>query len=227
MKISNFLKQEGSDLIAVKPFILTINKNDYDTQTLKEDVETKQIWVKSLLSTAEFEDKIFNITLDYSVNLFALNILENNKEIIKLKFETGETILEAKSDTSDNSVEISYVERLIGGRELYKDASHLYRKLYKVYVDISNMDSIHIEVLCSQILRDKNNISIPARLSPKWDPILINMKKVVYSEGFIQGLAFENIGEALRSGLISEERSEPSVLEKVLTGELADESRKK
>lgn len=74
-------------------------------------------------------------------------------------------------------------------------------------------------------LRDKNNLHIPARLGKTWDPILINMKQVVYAEGFIPGLAFENIGEALRTGLITEESKEPSILERVLTGELSDKEK--
>lgn len=226
MKITNFLKQIGNELVTTQPMVLTIDKSNYTSETLKENSDTKQIWVKSLLSTAEYEQKIFNITLDYSVTLYVQDILENNKQTIRLNYKSNESILEATSDTGDDSVEISYVERLIGGRELLKDATHLYRKLFTVYGKLSDMDSVHIEVLCAQVLRDKKNINIPARLGKSWDPTLINMKKVVYSEGFIQGLAFENIGEALRTGLISEERKEPSILEKVLTGELAEESKK-
>ncbi len=225
MKISNFFKQVGNELITTKPMILTIDKTNYDTQTFKENTKEKQIWVKSLLSSVEYKDKIFNVTLDYDVILYTTDIIENNKEIIKISYKALEPILEVTSDTGDNSVEISYIERLIGGRELLKDATHLYRKLYGVYGKLSDMDSIHIEVLCAQVLRDKNNINIPARLGKTWDPILINMKKVVYAEGFVQGLAFENIGEALRTGLINEERKEPSILEKVLTGELSDKER--
>lgn len=225
MKISNFFKQEGNELVTTRPMVLTIDKTNYDTQTFKENAKEKQIWVKLLLSTVEYKDKIFNVTLDYEVVLYATEILENNKEIVKLAYKALEPVLEAASEMGDNSVEISYVERLIGGRELLKDATHLYRKLYGMYGKLSDMDSVHIEVLCAQVLRDRKNTNIPARLGSTWDPILMNMKKVVYSEGFIQGLAFENIGEALRTGLITEERKEPSILERVLTGELSDKER--
>jgi len=226
MKISDFLKQEDNDVITIQPMTLTINKLEYDSKTLIEDVEENQIWVKSLLSTAEYQNKIFNIVLDYPVILYTTHILENSKSTIKLKYIANDIVLEAASDTGDNSVEIAYVERLIGGRELYKDATHLYRKIYNIYGALSDMDSIHIEVLCAQILRDKKNVNIPARLGKTWDPVLINMKKVIYSEGFIQGLAFEDLGQALRTGLISKERLEPSILERVLTGELAEERKK-
>ena len=89
------------------------------------------------------------------------------------------------------------------------------------------MDSVHLEVLLSQVLRDKANLSMPARLAKKWDPVMLNIKQVVFKTSFIQGLAFENINEAVRTGLINEEPEEPSVLEKVLTGTLAEGAVKK
>jgi hypothetical protein len=84
------------------------------------------------------------------------------------------------------------------------------------------MDSVHIEVLLSQALRDKSNPSIPARLGKKWNPTMINIKQIVFKTSFIQGLAFENVNEAIKTGLITEEGGEPSILEKVLTGTLVE-----
>ena len=52
------------------------------------------------------------------------------------------------------------------------------------------------------------------------------MKQVVFKTSFIQGLAFENINESIRTGLITEEPAEASVLEKVLTGTLVETEKK-
>ncbi len=226
MKINNFLKQTGQQLFTTQPMVLTIDMSDYDNTNLKiSEREDKKIWVKSLLAKAEYNKKIFDITLDYTVNLFVYEIERMDKEYIKLKYEANSPILEVSSEASESSVQISYVERLIGGREILKDADHLYRKLFAVYGKLSNMDSVHLETMCSQVLRDKKDVQIPARLGRKWDPILINLKKIVFSEGFVNGIAFENINESIKTGLISEERNEPSIIEKVLTGTLVDEKR--
>jgi len=219
-KITNYLKQDGSMLVAQKPFMMTIDMSNYTTENMRRDEET--IWVKSLLSKAEFSDTIFDIVLDYPVNIPIYGEPDISKEFIKLNFDQNSTILEVSTEAAESKVQISYVERLIGGKEILKDASHLFRKLFAVYGPTSDMDSVHLEVLCSQVLRDRDNPHIPARLGKTWNPVLMNLKKVIFSEGFINSLAFENINEAIKVGLISDEEREPSVIERVMTGNIAE-----
>jgi len=225
MKINNVLKQIDQQLISIKPMTITIDLSNYDKTSLKE-TETK-IWVKSLLASAEYDNIVFDITLDYALELFVYDREDIGKEYIKLKYEANAPVLEVSTEAGESAVQIAYVERLIGGREILKDAAHLYRKLFAVYGKLSNMDSVHLEIMCSQVLRDKKNMQIPARLGKKWDPILVNLKKVIFSEGFVNGLAFENINDAIKTGLITEEKGEASIIEKVMTGSLVDEKRGK
>ncbi len=225
MKINNFLKQEDQQLITTKPMIITIDRSNYDSTNLKFTEEDKKIWVKSLLAKVEYDNLIFDITLDYALELFVYEIEQIGKEYIKLSYEANSPVLEVSTEAGESSVQIAYVERLIGGREILKDASHLYRKLFDVYGKLSNMDSVHLEVMCSQVLRDKNNLQIPARMANKWDPILVNLKKVIFSSGFVNGLAFENINDAIKTGLITDEQGDTSIIEKVMTGSLVDDNR--
>jgi len=227
MKIANFLKQDGQQLITSQPMVLTIDMSNYNSTNMLMKDEDKKIWVKSLLAKAEYNNKIFDITLDYALELFIYEMEQIGKEYIKLSFEANSTVLEVSTETGESAVQISYVERLIGGREILKDASHLYRKLFAVYGALSNMDSVHLETMCSQVLRDKNNIQLSARLAKKWDPILVNLKKVIFSSGFVNGLAFENINDAIKTGLITDEQGGVSIIEKVMTGSLVDEGRGK
>ena len=89
----------------------------------------------------------------------------------------------------------------------------------KVYGgSVSDLDLCHFEVLCSHILRDRQNDSLPARLGKTWDPVMMNIKSTVFTTGFVQGLAFENINKAITTGLVSEEDLPPSILEKLVTG---------
>ena len=225
MKISNFLKQSDQQLITTKPMVITIDMSNYNSTNLRFSDEDKKIWVKSLLAKVEYNDLIFDITLDYSLELFIYEIEQIGKEYIKLSYEANSPVLEVSTEAGESAVQISYVERLIGGREILKDAAHLYRKLFAVYGKLSNMDSVHLETMCSQVLRDKNNLQIPARMGRKWDPILVNLKKVIFSSGFVNGLAFENINDAIKTGLITDEQGDPSIIEKVMTGSLVDEGR--
>ena len=221
--ITKMLGQQENNLVAKGAGVLTITVGAYPTPgDLKFNPEKTLLTAKGLVCTAEFADVMFNIILDYPVELQTYKMEQIGKEFIKLHFEKNSTILEASLETDDTKKQIQYAERLIGGREIFKDADHLFRKLLRIYAPLRDMDSVHIEVLLSQVLRDRTNLSIPARLAKKWDPTLINIKQVVFKTSFIQGLAFENINEAIRSGLINEEPEEPSVLEQVLTGTLAE-----
>ena len=93
-------------------------------------------------------------------------------------------------------------------------------KLLKIYGPLSKMDLVHLEILLSQCLRDRSNPANPARLGKTWDPVMVNIKKNIFNTSFVQGLAFENVGLASKTGLISEEVPEQSISERILTGEL-------
>ncbi|RLF57767.1 MAG: hypothetical protein DRN27_07105, partial [Thermoplasmata archaeon] len=204
---------------------VTISKGDYPVSGDLTFNDTKTILsIRASVAIVEFSDSIYNIILDYPIK-FQIYEIEENKETIKLYYKKHSTILEVPTETEAMKKQIQYVERLIGGREIYKDANHLYLKLFKIYGDLRDMDSVHIEILLSQSLRDRANQSIPARLGRKWDPVMINIKQIVFKTSFIQGLAFENINEAIKTGLITDETGEASVLEKVLTGTLVEEKK--
>jgi hypothetical protein len=84
------------------------------------------------------------------------------------------------------------------------------------------MDSVHLELVISQALRDKSNPSLPARLGKVWDPVLVNIKKDIFSSGFLQGLAFENVNQAILTGLISSGELPESIIEKLMSRNLVE-----
>ncbi len=130
-------------------------------------------------------------------------------------------MLEAPITAVEIKEQVNYVNRLLGGKVVYKDPSHMITKIMKVYGGaVSDLDLVHFEILASQILRDRTNQALPARLGKTWDPIMMNIKNAVFASGFIQGLAFENINKAIETGLISEGELEPSILGRLVTGEI-------
>lgn len=217
-KIGQYLKQADDKLISAKPCKLTIELDDYnlsDTIQIKE--EESIIWVKSLISRVEFDDIVFNVLLDYPVELQTPNMVQEDNKII-LTYLKDDVILTIPFTTVEIKEQVNYVKRLLGGRELYKDPAHLLKKLYNIYGEISDLDLVHLEVLASQVLRDKNDHSIPARLAKKWDPVMANIKTDVFNTSFIQGLAFENVGKAIDTGLTTSSETDPSIMEKIVTG---------
>ncbi len=223
--VSNLIKQtENNNIICLEDCKLTINIDDYEIgNTFKIHDNEESIWVKSLICKVEFSDSVFNIILDYPSEIQYTNIKKVDATYV-INYIKNDILIFLPTESIEIKKQVAYVERLLGGREIYKDTDHLFLKIYKVYAgEVSDMDSIHLEVLLSQCLRDKNNQSYPARLGKKWNPVMVNIKKIVFSSGFIQGLSFENINEAIKVGLIQTEDLEPSILEDLLTGQVGKE----
>ena len=218
-QLSKYLDQVDDKLIALKPCKISIDMSNYK---INDNIEIKNdtIWVKNLLSQIEFDDLVLSIILDYSIELEKRKSIINN-QTLTLEFIKGDTILTIPTATDDIKDQVNYVQRLVGGRELYKNPEHLLLKVFKVYGgSISDMDMVNFELLISQSLRDRTTPEISARLGKKWDPIMVNLKNNVFASGFIQGLAFENINKAIETGLVSKHDLEPSILERLVTGEL-------
>ena len=147
------------------------------------------------------------------------------KEKITLKYNVGQLILSIPFSTVEIKKQISFGERLLGGREVYKDPEHIIKRLMDVYGAVSDLDLVHLEVLVSQSIRDRKKPELPARLGKKWDPIMMNIKSIVFNTGFIQGLEFENVRRAMDTGLTTSVELEPSIMEKLATGELVETKR--
>lgn len=227
-KLDNYLLQSENKLITKQKCTLFINLNEYTKDDLEIDEEEEILRLKSLISRMEYEDKVFSLILDYAVNIDIADMMDNIdvKKMLVLEFNENDQILEVPLEADILTEQVRYVKRLLGGKEIYQGVDHLFLKLFKVYSPLSSTDLVHLEVMLSQCLRDKEKQEIPARLSKKWNPTMINIKQIVFSKSFIEGLAFENINESIKTGLISEESLDESILEKLLTGNLVPEPKK-
>jgi len=228
-KIKDYLDQKNEKIITKKECEFILDLSTYEVGTNLEIREDEGIiFVPSLVSVINFNDSILNVTLDYPILITINSTMTKTEDEINIKFKPNDVIFQITNEDAGNAgSEISYIDRLIGGREILKDELHLYHKLFSFYKNLVNMDSIHIEVLESQVLRDSENIDIPARLGKTWNPTLVNLKTTVFSEGFIQGLSFENIGKAISNGLVDTANKAPSILEQVTAGELIEPTRKR
>jgi len=218
------LKQMENNLYCTQDCSMTIDLDSYelgDDITINE--EENIVEANGLISRIEFSDLSFDIVLDYPVIIKYDKIIKS-KEFIKVSFRKDDEIIEAPLQRQDLKEIVLYVERLISGKEKFKSIDHLFLKFYKIYSDISSMDLVHMEVLISQILRDKNNPVFPSRVGKDpMHPVLRNIKKNVFNNGgLLQGLAFENTSAAINAGLIATTELEPSILERLLTGTLVE-----
>jgi len=219
--MEKYIRQDEDKLVSVQPSVVTIDMINYNLNDTLQITEDEIVWVNHLLAKIEFESTIFNLALDYPVELKAGQMKKIGKEKLEFTFGQNDIILDIPLQTVEMKEQVNYVGRLLGGKVVYKDPSHLLLKIMKVYGGkISDLDLVHFEVLCSQVLRDKKNHALPARLGRVWDPVMMNIKNDVFPSGFVQGLAFENIGKAIETGLITEEEVDPSIMGKIMTGDV-------
>ena len=222
INISKIFKQKDNFLYNIEECLITIDLNDYSFPSdiiLNEDDQT--IWMKSLISSCSIKDNSFDLILDYSVTFHYQKLIKTNKKM-DLYYPKNSLILETSTESDNIKENVAYLERLAGGKENFKDVKHLFLKVFRLFKDVSDMDTVHLEIFISNILRDSQNISLPARLGQRWDPAMVSMKDIVFREGFWQGLAFENIGKSINNGLTSNSYSDPSILEKVLAGKVVE-----
>jgi hypothetical protein len=222
-KISQYLDQTEDTLVAKRDCTVTISLSDY---RMNDNIEIREkdgvVWVNSLLSQIEFSDLIFSLVLDYPVELQIKEIEYIPKEKIILQYKSQDIILTVPFTTVEIKERVNYVQRVMGGKEVYKNPEHLLKRILDVYKELSDMDLVHLEVLISQVIRDRTHEELPARLGKKWDPVMMNIKTIIFNAGFIQGLEFENIRKAIDTGLTTSQNLEPAILEKLATGTLVE-----
>lgn len=226
-KVEKYLHQTENIIYCLDDCEIEIKLETYeigDNLIINDDDNT--IYLNGLLSRISFPNFSFDLILDYPV-ILKYRELTKNKESIRLSFRKDDEILEVPLQKQDIKQLVLYLERLISGKERFKNIDHLFLKLYKSYSDISDMDLVHMEILLSQVLRDKDNPVLPSRVGKDpMNPVLFNIKRNIFNSGLLQGLAFENVNEAIKTGLITETELPPSVLEKLLTGTLVEKKNK-
>lgn len=226
-QLKAYMSQTDTILYTKRRVKITIDLDGYRTNDNIQypnsaKSEYPGVWLNHILAQVEYSDLSFSLALDYAVVMSGKYDENIKKKENKLVFEYGpeEPVMEVPTTAVEIKQQVNYIKRLLGGKMVYKDPNHLLMKIFKVYGPISDLDLVHFEVMISQVLRDKSNTAIPARLAKRWNPTMANIKENVFSTSFIQGAAFENISKAIQVGLIEKpEFDQPTMFEKIITGE--------
>ncbi len=222
-QLGSYLEQTDTILYTKKPLHIKIDLSGYennDTVQFPKESDSKfdGVWLNHLVAHVEYDNLIFSMALDYAIVM--KGDYQKVGKTLAFNYKANEPVLEVPTTAVEIKEQVNYIKRLLGGKMVYKDPSHLLMKIFKVYGPVSDLDLVHMEVMASQVLRDRSNPSIPARLGRKWDPVMANVKENVFSTSFVQGAAFENIGKAIQVGLTeAPEFDQPTIFENLISGE--------
>ena len=225
-QLNQYLEQTDTILYTKKPMKITIDLKGYKTNDTIQYPNTSNskfpgVWVNHLVSYVTYDDLVFTMVLNYDVVMKGNYNQDKANKILTFTYDAGEPVLDVPTTAVEIKQQVNEIKRLLSGKMALKDPSHLLMKIFDVYgPPVSDLDLVHMEVMCSQVLRDSSSPAIPARLGKTWNPKMANIKENVFSTSFFQGAAFENISRALQTGLIEQpEFDQPTIFEKIVTGE--------
>ena len=213
------VEQKESKLIALSPGSIEIKLSDYLDP--RKDITTTTD--KAELNYAYFKLKYSDIETDVTIdNRIIIDLgdkeLVKTDNIITIKYEKGSEIFDCIPTSEAFSEQIKIIQSLLSGKTPYKNSDHFLMKIYDQYSELTGADFVHLEILASNLLRDKGNPSYPARMNPKYNATVVSLKAIPKVESWLQSFAFEDPNASITSGLIYDRPTDETILEKVITG---------
>jgi len=167
---------------------------------------------------AIIDDGIF-LPIDY----FDANEYKNDEgvKVIELKNQDLELpfLFNVELSSSDMTVIMQTVLNIIERKNIMKHPEVAFNKLSLIYGDDFGIAYNHIEILISQIFRNKSKPELPARLVEPYDAQVYSIKNIAHLESFVSGMLFENMSKSLQNGLINDSTIQ-NPLEKLLSDDL-------
>jgi len=80
---------------------------------------------------------------------------------------------------------------------------------------ITGIDLVHIETIVSNMFRDSEDLTLPARITDYRQFEIIGQKKLPYIISWLSGLTFENINRAIKVGLLDGKEAKMDPIEKI------------
>lgn len=202
------IKQDGYDIFAKEPLTVNIlldivGKDDIQ---IEEGYILTDIALSLILSDYEIPFAISGKTkIYYDSNWEEPSELPKNG-VLSFTFLVGQKIMTLVPETDD----IKGTLKKVTG--IFYNSGKQVKNIENVPITLgaipaySGLDSLHLEVLASQMIREPGNEYIPWRINQKGEPVVVGLKEVAFLEHELVGLAFENAGKAITKGLVAGDR---------------------
>ena len=199
-------------IIAKSNCSITIDYDDYDSNSLIS--APTQIYLPGILDCyfPEFDDFAV-IGLNYGVFLQKkLDSIETD-DYITINYEPGDLII--TQDYIKTGMDMRFLMRLLnGGISYITDPKIILNVLHNSFQD---SELIHLEVVISNMIRDKDDPTLLARYkNTDKNNIVMGVIKQAQTDSILSAMAFRNINKAIERALVSGKESKNNPIEKVL-----------
>lgn len=211
-ELSSIFLDSKNTFIANDEISMHFSKDYYNLKLLVSGSDS-QMPLTFFLSYADINSKKIDIVYDGSIVLYASDDYETTKDEYILKYKKGSKIFSLVEMTDDMEIISKKILNTVEGRISVMDEYHLLMKIYRFMKEMGDINLLWEEILVSQLLRDKSNNKIPARLGKTWNPEIVSIKQIPYLESWTRGLMFENFGKSVNNALLNPEKEIESELE--------------
>ena len=118
--------------------------------------------------------------------------------------------------STDMNVAMQAILTQVEKKNTVKKPEVTFKKLCNIYGARYNVAYNHIEILVSQLFRNKTHPEIPARLIEPYDAKYYGVKQIPHLESFMSGMLFENMSKSLMNGFVNDSTIH-SPIEQLLT----------
>lgn len=225
----DLIKKSGSDIKLLEPYFeinkttiiakqsctIFLDEKDYDNdeEAFIDCGDRYQIPGTLTVQVGEAPNyKDVTLPINIIVNLMKPNNYEENKNITSLYYESGELIVQQEFYTDDYDERI--LNRLFEGNAKYLNTPEILTLV--LHDKLSEIDLVHIESIVSNMFRDADDVTIPARITNYKKFVILGQKKLPYEISWLSSLAFENINRAIKTGLLSGKDAKMDPIEQIV-----------
>lgn len=206
------LEISENKIIAKHNCSVTVEFNDYDNDSIVNS--PTQIYLPGILDCffPEFDD-IAIIGLNYGVFLQKKLDADETDKYITIDYQPGDLIL--TQDYIKTGMDMRFLMRLLhGGISYISDPAIILNVLHNSFQD---SELVHLEVVISNMMRDKDDPSTLARYkTSNKNNVVMGVIKQAQTDSILSAMAFRNIDKAIERALVSGKESKNNPIEKIL-----------
>lgn len=208
-EIHKYLDITKDKIVAKRGIRIVINSKDYSETDLIDAGD--YLFIPGIIELSTDDGNIYTLPFQFQIKLYKPENFTLEDDIFKFEYIPGETI--TQTENYEKKIDPATMDRVLEGLTKYITTPEI---LLDVIADlISGVDLVHLELIVSNMFRDKDDPTKPCRLTSYRNGVIYGQKKIPYLTSWLTGLMFENINKSIKGGILSEEDIDFNKLEKI------------